>query len=186
MSAFASRTASSPKQKQTKPELPIAKSSENPGDSPSVIRFKKQCWYLSLACVLEGICCIALIPFINTTSSFLFGFVFTYIGALLRYYLSKWLNGIFSSFFLGTFVCNVLGSIIASAVKLLTKRHSYSLLLTSLLSAQSSGLASALSTMSTYAKETNGLKKKGFGRFVLYAYSTVLFSFALCSVIASL
>ena len=126
-----------------------------------------------------------LIPFYQTTAKYVFGVVYTCVGALLRFYISKWLNGTIPSFFLGTFLCNVVGSCIATGVKV-ALRNEFSLTITSLLSSLSTGLASALTTMSTFAKETNGLKKQSFPSFLLYSFASLLLSFAVCCILFAL
>ena len=139
---------------------------------------------------LEIICYIVLSPFYEKTSYYLFGFVFTCLGALLRFFISNYLNPYSNRFFIGTFVCNVIGSIVASVVMMVLKwkasrSESFSFVIESLISAQSVGLASALTTMSTYAKETTGLKKN-YKWFVVYSWSSVLVSFGFCCLIFAL
>lgn len=63
-----------------------------------------------------------------------------------------------------------------------SRSESFSFVIESLISAQSVGLASALTTMSTYAKETTGLKKN-YKWFVVYSWSSVLVSFGFCCLI---
>ena len=84
----------------------------------------------------------------------------------------------------------MIGSIVASVVMMVLKwkeslNESFSFVAESLISAQSVGLAAALTTMSTYAKETTGLKKS-YKWFVIYSWSSVLVSFGCCCLIFAL
>lgn len=137
-----------------------------------------------MSCILlaEIVLWGVLIPFYQTTANYVFGVVCTWIGALLRYYISKWLNGYSASFFLGTFLCNIVGSCVAASMKV-ALRSEFSFTMTSLLTSFSTGLASSLTTMSTFAKETNGLKKQSFGSFLIYSFSSLLLSFSISCII---
>ena len=135
--------------------------------------------------LIEIICIIIFIPFYQSTASYLFGFLFSYIGALARYFISLWHNSVFPHFYLGTFICNVVGSLIASIIMMLLKKYSFSLVGTAFLSSLSDGFASALTTMSTFAKESNNLKKSKPGWYFAYSLCSVCCSFILgCLVFA--
>lgn len=159
-------------------------SNQTVGECHSSRRKRQFIIVLCFLLVEVGVWCV-LIPFYQTTAKYVFSVVCTCVGALLRFYISKWLNGTIPSFFLGTFLCNVVGSCIATGVKV-ALRNEFSLTITSLLSSLSTGLASALTTMSTFAKETNGLKRQSFPSFLLYSFASLLLSFAVCCILFAL
>ena len=113
---------------------------------------------------------------------------FTYAGATLRYHASNCLNKKCSTFYLGTHICNLGGSVLSAVAYVIQQAwgeeepfYSFHLLLSGVIS----GFSAALTTMSTYAKETVHLQEKNYPWFITYSWSSVLISFALCIIIFS-
>jgi len=112
----------------------------------------------------------------------------TYAGAVLRYYVSNCLNKKYPTFYLGTYVCNLGGSVlsaIAYVIQQVWREEEPFSSFHALLSAVISGFSAAFTTMSTYAKETVHLQEKNYSWFVTYSWSSVLISFVLCIIIFS-
>ena len=107
----------------------------------------------------------------------------TYAGAALRYFVSECLNKKHPSFYVGTCVCNIGGSVVSAiafvAQQVWKSEEPFSSFYT-LLSAVISGFSAAFTTMSTYAKETVHLQEKNYLWFIAYSWCSVLCSFVLC------
>ena len=106
----------------------------------------------------------------------LFVFIGGGFGSALRYIISKYLNNSDSSFPLGTFTANVLGSlligvIIGLAVKNDTLTQNQTLLL-------ATGFCGGFTTFSTFAYENHILLKNGdFISFALYTFASFIVAF---------
>ena len=97
-------------------------------------------------------------------------------GSVLRYIISRYLNNPASSFPLGTFTANILGSlligiIIGFAVKNNTLTENQTLLL-------ATGFCGGFTTFSTFAYENHVLFKSGdFISFALYTFASFIIAF---------
>ena len=93
--------------------------------------------------------------------------VFAPFGTLLRYFLSRRLNGRFASFPLGTFTANITGTVIISVSLLLTfyPFASISIIDCAVLRAVANGFCGCLTTVSTLALELSTLKLRHAWRY---------------------
>jgi len=97
-------------------------------------------------------------------------------GSVLRYIIGKYLNNSESSFPLGTFTVNILGSlligiIIGLAAKNNTLTENQTLLL-------ATGFCGGFTTFSTFAYENHVLFKSGdFTSFALYTFASFIVAF---------
>ena len=97
-------------------------------------------------------------------------------GSVLRYIIGKYLNNSESSFPLGTFTVNILGSlligiIIGLAAKNNTLTENQTLLL-------ATGFCGGFTTFSTFAYENHVLFKSGdFTSFALYTFASFIIAF---------
>ena len=97
-------------------------------------------------------------------------------GSVLRYIIGKYLNNPESSFPLGTFTVNILGSlligiIIGLAAKNNTLTENQTLLL-------ATGFCGGFTTFSTFAYENHVLFKSGdFTSFALYTFASFIIAF---------
>ncbi|RKO93097.1 putative fluoride ion transporter CrcB, partial [Blyttiomyces helicus] len=80
------------------------------------------------------------------------------LGTLLRFYLAR-LNAKFSTFPIGTFVVNMLGSGILGALYVAKNSTSVSLLTCSSIAGLSDGFCGSLTTISTFAVELRTLPR---------------------------
>lgn len=96
------------------------------------------------------------------------------LGSVLRYFLSKTLNPLFSNFFLGTFMVNVFGCfLLGLLLGLSLKNNAISENQTLLLA---TGFCGGFTTFSTFALENHSMLKSGD---LLYAAFYILFSLVL-------
>ncbi|KAL7917371.1 CrcB-like domain-containing protein [Trichoderma austrokoningii] len=105
-----------------------------------------------------------------------FGLVFSPAGCLARFYLSLFFNGRFSSFPLGTFLANVLGTAILGMSWDISHSASVGIVGCQILQGIEDGFCGCLTTISTWVAELNSLR-----RFHSYIYGTasVLVSLAI-------
>ena len=94
-------------------------------------------------------------------------------GSALRFLISKYLNPLFTNFYLGTFTVNVLGCLIMGfvlgyALKENTLSQNYVLLL-------ATGFCGGFTTFSAFALEQNELLKTGqYINFTIYIASSLI------------
>ena len=94
-------------------------------------------------------------------------------GSVLRYLISKWLNPISGSFFLGTFAVNILGCLIIGLISGWVLRTQYidqtlSLLLIT-------GFCGGFTTFSTFSLENLNLIRGGdLNQFVIYSMISLI------------
>lgn len=121
----------------------------------------------------------------GTWRSWTFSVLFAPIGALLRYYLSKYFNGRFKNFPLGTFSANIIGTLLLAIFTLLIRGKKSSMssvpIVThvtacQLLSGLDDGLCGALTTVSTFVVELFSLNTLHSYR---YGLSSIILSFIL-------
>ncbi|RNC89452.1 MAG: fluoride efflux transporter CrcB [Allomuricauda sp.] len=95
------------------------------------------------------------------------------LGSALRFLISKYLNPLFTNFYLGTFTVNVLGCLIMGfvlgyALKENTLSQNYVLLL-------ATGFCGGFTTFSAFALEQNELLKTGqYINFTIYIASSLI------------
>lgn len=98
------------------------------------------------------------------------------IGSVLRYILGKYLNNVENSFPYGTFLANILGSlligiILGLAAKNNTLSHNQTLLL-------ATGFCGGFTTFSTFAYENHMFLKSGdFTTFAMYTIASFVVGF---------
>ena len=97
-------------------------------------------------------------------------------GSVLRYIISRYLNNPASSFPLGTFTANILGSLlIGIIIGLAAKNNTLSQNQTLLLA---TGFCGGFTTFSTFAYENHVLFKSGdFTSFALYTFASFIVAF---------
>ncbi|KAL6239727.1 hypothetical protein BDW75DRAFT_198131 [Aspergillus navahoensis] len=107
----------------------------------------------------------------------LFAIVFAPLGALLRFYISSWLNARIPSFPLGTFAVNIVGTIILAMCYDLqhVEVGASALVSCQVLQGVMDGFCGCATTVSTWVAELNGLKK----RIEAYVYGVVSVGVAL-------
>ncbi|EEB06907.1 hypothetical protein SJAG_01973 [Schizosaccharomyces japonicus yFS275] len=109
-----------------------------------------------------------------------FGLVFSPIGALLRLYLSLWLNK--SSAYLpwGTFAANILGTLILSIMFMIPRICHVSDISRSVLYGVQNGFCGALTTLSTFLNELHKLPDK---KAYIYGALSVFVGYALVLIV---
>ena len=97
-------------------------------------------------------------------------------GSVLRYIISRYLNNPASSFPLGTFTANILGSLlIGIVIGLAAKNNTLTQNQTLLLA---TGFCGGFTTFSTFAYENHVLFKSGdFTSFALYTFASFIVAF---------
>ncbi|CAI5760366.1 unnamed protein product [Candida verbasci] len=125
---------------------------------------------------------IVLIGVESTWRSWTFSMFFAPFAALLRFYLSKYLNNKIANFPFGTFTANILGTLLLSIFTLLDRGYSSNggriintTISCQVLSGLDDGFCGALTTVSTFVAELFGLK-------TLYSYrygiTSIMISYA--------
>lgn len=116
----------------------------------------------SILGIVAYIIAIVLIGTEKSWRSWTFAIFFAPWGALLRFYLSKYLNGKFKKFPLGTFTANILGTLLLAVFALLSRGKSIStrshpivtkLIGCHVLAGLDDGFCGALTTVSTFVSE---------------------------------
>lgn len=94
------------------------------------------------------------------------------IGSVLRYLLSKTLNPMFSNFFVGTMVVNLLGSFLIGVILGLEIK---SIIQKPMLTFLVIGFCGGFTTFSTFALENfNLIKSEQYFMFLLYMFSSII------------
>jgi CrcB protein len=112
-----------------------------------------------LASILAVLCAIigVIVGAVLVSSITSFSLIFAPAGALLRFSLSRYLNSINLRFFWGTFVANVLGSVVGGIIFGFSTLVTLSPLSCAALWAVEYGFCGALTTVSTYVNEIHTL-----------------------------
>lgn len=141
---------------------------------------------IALACSLIIITCVLLgTKNEGVWRSWTFSMLFAPFGALLRFYLSKYLNSKLINFPLGTFTANVIGSLLLAIFNLLSRgklpnlaqgRIINSVIGCHILAGLEDGFCGALTTVSTFVVELFGLKTVDGYR---YGILSIMISFGL-------
>lgn len=95
------------------------------------------------------------------------------IGSVLRYIISKSINPIFSNFFLGTFLVNILGCLFIGIILGISLKDTFLTQNQTLLLA--TGFCGGFTTFSTFALENQSFLKNGdIVNFAVYTISSVV------------
>mgnify|MGYP003679604142 CR=1 FL=1 len=95
------------------------------------------------------------------------------IGSVLRYIISKSINPIFSNFFLGTFLVNILGCLFIGVILGISLKDTFLTQNQTLLLA--TGFCGGFTTFSTFALENQSFLKNGdIVNFAVYTLSSVV------------
>ena len=95
------------------------------------------------------------------------------IGSVLRYIISKSINPIFSNFFLGTFLVNILGCLFIGVILGISLKDTFLTQNQTLLLA--TGFCGGFTTFSTFALENQSFLKNGdIVNFAVYTISSVV------------
>lgn len=111
----------------------------------------------------------------------LFSLVFAPLGVFTRFYLALFLNGRSASFPVGTFVANILASMVIALAWDINHAAVGGIIGCQVLQGIQGGFCGCLSTVSTWVVELSSLGRK---HAYLYGFASVLVSFALVVIIA--
>lgn len=99
------------------------------------------------------------------------------IGSTLRYFISKSCNSVFSNFFLGTFLVNIIGCLLIGIILGLSLKSNILTQNSTLLLA--TGFCGGFTTFSTFAFENHTFLKNGdFFNFALYTLLSIIIGIA--------
>jgi fluoride ion exporter CrcB/FEX len=90
----------------------------------------------------------------------IFSLVFAPLGCLLRFHLSLWLNGKVASFPVGTFVANMVGTVVLGMAWDIAHAQIGGVIGCQLLQGVEDGFCGCLTTISTWAAELSSLKRR--------------------------
>lgn len=139
-----------------------------------ILSFSILSFILGLTGVIIG---ASLVPDITT-----FSLIFAAPGAWLRFLLSRHLNPLSMKFFWGTFIANILASVISGIMFGITTLYVFPTLSCQAIWAVEIGFSGALSTISTFVNEIHILTKRKYA--IIYGFTSVLIAQALLIVIA--
>ena len=107
-------------------------------------------------------------PDLNWRGKVIFALVFSPVGCLARFYLALYLNGRLSSFPLGTFLANILGTaVLGMSWDIAHSASVGSIVGCQVLQGIEDGFCGCITTISTWVAELNSLR-----RFHSYIYGT--------------
>jgi fluoride ion exporter CrcB/FEX len=109
-----------------------------------------------------------------------FAIVFAPVGCLLRFYLALYLNSRIPSFPLGTFVANILGTVILGVAWDIAHIPAGGFITCQVMQGLEDGLCGCLTTVSTWVSELSGLRKRNA---YVYGATSVVTAFAFMVVV---
>lgn len=136
--------------------------------------------FLGWGCWVGAVLLSALPPHHDWRGDATFALVFAPLGALLRFYVSLWLNGRKPAFPLGTFAVNVLGTAVLGMAWDLQRVPLGGVVGCQVLQGVEDGFCGCLTTVSTWVSELAGLRRR---HAWIYGVASVLSAFGVMVIV---